>query len=132
LVEVVCRRCAGVDVSKRDAKVCVRVQGQGSARTTSRVSTWSSVMPQIVKLREQLVAEQVELVVIESTSDYWRPFFYVLSEAVPVMLVKASDVKGMPGRKTTCRTRSGWLTWPRTGWCGPPSCRPSRCGSCGT
>jgi transposase len=100
LVEVVCRRCAGVDVSKRDAKVCVRVQGQGSARTTSRVSTWSSVMPQIVKLREQLVAEQVELVVIESTSDYWRPFFYVLSEAVPVMLVKASDVKGMPGRKT--------------------------------
>ena len=100
LVEVVCRRCAGIDVSKRDAKVCVRVQGQGSAKTTARVSTWSSVMPQVVKLREQLIADGVELVVIESTSDYWRPFFYVLSEAVPVMLVKASEVKGMPGRKT--------------------------------
>jgi transposase len=99
-VEVVCRCCAGIDVSKRDAKVCVRVQGRGSARTTVKVSTWSSVMPQIVKLREQLVADGVELVVIESTSDYWRPFFYVLSEALPVMLVKASDVKGMPGRKT--------------------------------
>lgn len=97
---MVCQRCAGIDVSKRDAKVCVRVQGRGSTRTTARVSTWSSVMPQIVKLREQLVADQVELVVLESTSDYWRPFFYVLSEAVPVMLVKASDVKGMPGRKT--------------------------------
>lgn len=99
-MEVVCQSCAGIDVSKRDAKVCVRVQGRGSAKTTARVSTWSSVMPQIVKLRDQLVADQVELVVIESTSDYWRPFFYVLSEAVPVMLVKASDVKGMPGRKT--------------------------------
>lgn len=97
---MVCPRCAGIDVSKRDAKVCVRVQGSGSVKTTARVSTWSSVMPQIVKLREQLVADGVELVVLESTSDYWRPFFYVLSEAVPVMLVKASDVKGMPGRKT--------------------------------
>lgn len=99
-VEVTCRRCAGIDVSKRDAKVCVRVQGGGSVRTTTRVSTWSSMMPQILRLPEQLVADQVELVVIESTSDYWRPFFYVLSEAVPVMLVKASDVKGIPGRKT--------------------------------
>jgi len=50
-VEVVCQRCAGIDVSKRDAEVCVRVQGRGSARTTARVSTWSSVMPQILKLR---------------------------------------------------------------------------------
>lgn len=99
-MEVVCQRCAGIDVSKRDVKVCVRVQGRGSARTTSQVTTWSSVMPQILKLREQLVADRVELVVIESTSDYWRPFFYVLSEAVPVMLVKASDVKAMPGRKS--------------------------------
>lgn len=97
---MVCQRCAGIDVSKRDAKVCVRVQGSRSVKTTARVSTWSSVMPQIIKLREQLVADGVELVVLESTSDYWRPFFYVLSEAVPVMLVKASDVKGMPGRKT--------------------------------
>jgi len=57
-------------------------------------------MPQIVKLREKLVADGVQLVVLESTSDYWRPFFYVLSEELDVMLVKASDVKGMPGRKT--------------------------------
>lgn len=99
-MDVVCARCAGIDVSKKDAKVCVRVQGRGSTRTTTRVVTWSSMMPEILRLREELVAEQVELVVMESTSDYWRPFFYVLSEALPVMLVRASDVKGMPGRKT--------------------------------
>lgn len=99
-VDVVCARCAGLDVSKKDAKVCVRVQGRGSSRTTTRVTTWSSMMPEIIRLREELVAQQVELVVMESTSDYWRPFFYVLSEALPVMLVRASDVKRMPGRKT--------------------------------
>ena len=28
-MEVIHPRCAGIDVSKRDAKVCVRVQGRG-------------------------------------------------------------------------------------------------------
>lgn len=71
-MDVVCGRCAGVDVSKKDAKVCVRVQGRGSTRTTTRVTTWSSMMPEIVRLRDELVADQVELVVMESTSDYVR------------------------------------------------------------
>jgi len=99
-MDVVCTRCAGVDVSKKDAKVCVRIQGRGSKPTGTRVTTWSSMMPEIVRLRDELVADRVELVVMESTSDYWRPFFYVLSESLPVMLVRATDVKGMPGRKT--------------------------------
>lgn len=49
---------------------------------------------------ERLVAERVDLVVVESTSDDWRPFFYVLSEQLPVMLVRASEVKGLPERKS--------------------------------
>lgn len=76
-VEVVRQRCAGIDVSKRDGKVCVRVQGRGSTAKSSRVTTRSSSMPSILQLRDKLVAEGVELVVLESTSDYWRPFFYV-------------------------------------------------------
>ena len=99
-MDVVCTRCAGVAVSQKDAQVCVRIQGRGSKPTGTRVTTWSSMMPEIVRLRDELVADQVELVVMESTSDYWRPFFYVLSESLPVMLVRATDVKGMPGRKT--------------------------------
>ena len=99
-MDVVRQRCAGIDVSKRDGKVCVRVQGRGSTRTSVRVTTWSSSMPSILQLREKLVADGVELVVLESTSDYWRPFFYVLSEQLDVMLVKASDVRAMPGRKS--------------------------------
>ena len=100
MVEVVYRRCVGIDVGKRDAKVCVRVQGQGRTATTATVTTWSSSMPQILKLRAMLVAEGVQRVVMESTSDYWRPFFYVLADELDVGLVKASDVKAIPGRKS--------------------------------
>jgi transposase len=36
IMEVVHGRCAGVDVSKRDAKVCVRVAGRAGVRRWRR------------------------------------------------------------------------------------------------
>lgn len=39
-MDVMHPRCAGVDISKRDAKACVRVQGRGKRRTSSTVTTW--------------------------------------------------------------------------------------------
>ena len=54
-VEVVHVRCAGMDISKKDAKVCVRVAGAGRRKTTETVSTWGSTTNQIVALREHLV-----------------------------------------------------------------------------
>jgi transposase len=99
-MDVVYQRCAGIDIGKRTAKVCVRVQGRGSQSTVSTVTSWSSMMPQILKLRAKLVNEGVQRVVMESTSDYWRPFFYVLAEELDVILVRASDVKAIPGRKS--------------------------------
>ena len=57
-------------------------------------------MPQILQLRSMLVAAGVQRVVMESTSDYWRPFFYVLAEELEVVLARSSQVKGMPGRKS--------------------------------
>jgi transposase len=99
-VEAVYQRCAGIDVGKAELKVCLRVQGRGSRPTKCTVSTWSTRTPQLIKLRDRLVADKVERVVMESTSDYWRPVFYVLAEQLDVILVKASDVKAMPGRKS--------------------------------
>jgi transposase len=56
---------------------------------------------QILALREHLVEEEVTLVVMEATSDYWKPFFYMLEDApFEVMLVNARHTKNMPGRKT--------------------------------
>jgi hypothetical protein len=42
-MELVHPRCAGLDVSKRDAKVCVRVAGAGRAAAASTVTTWGAV-----------------------------------------------------------------------------------------
>lgn len=69
-MEVVHPRCAGVDISKRDAKVCVRIAGSGRGGTRSTVTTWGAVTNQVLALRDHLIAEQVTLVVMEATSDY--------------------------------------------------------------
>jgi transposase len=108
-MELVHPRCAGVDVSKRDAKVCVRVSARGRAGTTSTVSTWGAVTRQVLALREHLVAEQVTLVVMEATGDYWKPFYYVLEDGpFEVMLVNARHVKNLPGRKSDV-SDAAWL-----------------------
>jgi transposase len=100
-VEVVHERCAGLDISKRDAKLCVRVAGSGRRRTVETVTTWGSTTGQVLALREHLLAERVSCVVMEATSDYWKPFYYLLEDAgFELLLVNARHVKNLPGRKT--------------------------------
>jgi len=108
-MELVHPRCAGLDVSKRDAKVCVRVAGAGRAAASSTVSTWGAVTSQVLALREHLIAAQVTLVVMEATGDYWKPFYYLLEDApFEVLLVNARHVKNLPGRKTDV-SDAAWL-----------------------
>ena len=76
-MEVIHPRCAGIDVSKRDAKVCVRVQGRGRKATSSTVTTWTSMASSILALREYLIAERVTCVAVESTAAYWKPFYFL-------------------------------------------------------
>ena len=97
-MEVIHRRCAGMDVSKKDAKVCVRVAGAGRRRTVETVRTWASTTNAILTLRDHLLSEEVSLVVMEATSDYWKPFYYLLEDAgFELMLVNARHARNMPG-----------------------------------
>jgi hypothetical protein len=53
----------------------------------------------IVELADHLASQGIQRVVLESTSDYWRPFHYVLeARGLKVWLVNASQVKHAPGR----------------------------------
>ncbi|MDI3213312.1 IS110 family transposase [Arthrobacter sp. AL12] len=108
-MEVIHPRCAGIDVSKKDAKVCVRIQGRGPRSTTSTATTWGAMTGQILDLKDFLLKEQVSLVVMEATSDYWRPFYYLLEdEGLAVILVNARDARNVPGRKTDV-SGAAWL-----------------------
>jgi len=108
-MDLVHPRCAGLDVSKRDVKVCVRIASGGRAAAASTVTTWGAVTNQVLALRDHLIAEQVTLVVMEATGDYWKPFYYLLEDGpFQVMLVNARHVKNLPGRKTDV-SDAAWL-----------------------
>ena len=105
-MDVIHPRCAGLDISKKDAKVCVRINGAGRRKTSETVTTFGATTRQIMSLRDHLAAQQVTCVVMEATSDYWKPFYYLLEDlpGVEVMLVNARHVKNLPGRNTDLLT----------------------------
>jgi transposase len=107
-LDVVHERAAGLDISKRDAKLCVRVPGARPGTYTSKVTTWAATTGQVLELREYLEQARVDMVVMEATSDYWKPFYYLLEETVPVMLVNAKSAKNLPGHKTDVKD-AAWL-----------------------
>lgn len=99
-MDIVHERAVGIDISKRDAKVCVRVPGKRRGTFTSTVTTWGATTSQILSLRDFLLTQNVGTVVMEATSDYWKPFYYLFEDTLPVMLVNAKTARNIPGRKT--------------------------------
>ncbi|TRO55831.1 IS110 family transposase [Streptomyces sp. IB201691-2A2] len=108
-MDVLHERCAGLDISKKDAKACVRpASSKRRGSFTTETTTWGSTTNAVLDLRDHLLAARVTLVVIEATSDYWKPFYYVLTEGLNVILVNARQVKNLPGRKTDV-SDAAWL-----------------------
>jgi transposase len=99
-MEVLHDRVAGMDISKRDAKVCIRVPGAREGTFSKTVTTYGATTNEILRLRRDLEEAAVTLVVMEATGDYWKPFFFLLAESLNVELVNAKQARNIPGRKT--------------------------------
>ena len=110
--ELVVERVCAIDVAKASGKVCTRTPDP--RRPGRRVRTvWDvpATTAAITDLGEQLVAADIEKITVESTSDYWRIWFYLLESAgLTVQLVNARDVKNVPGRPKTDKLDAVWLT----------------------
>jgi transposase len=106
--QVLARVCA-IDVAKESGTVCTRLPA-AAGRRTSRVWQVAATTNAVTDLAAQLVAIGVEKVTVESTSDYWRIWFYLLEAAgLDVQLVNARDVKNVPGRPKTDKLDAVWL-----------------------
>jgi transposase len=107
--ELLVARVAAIDVAKASGKVCVRLPGR-AGRRVSRVWDVAATSGAVSELAEQLVGQGIEKVTVESTSDYWRIWYYLLEAAgLSVQLVNARDVKNVPGRAKTDKLDAVWL-----------------------
>ena len=108
--EQILERVAAVDVAKASGMVCTRVprEGQPGKRRT-RVWQVDATTNAILELADHLVAEGIEKVTLESTSDYWRIWFYLLEAGgLEVQLVRAQDLRQAPGRPKTDKLDCVW------------------------
>jgi transposase len=109
--EQIVERVAAVDVAKASGMVCVRLpHATKPGRRVTRVWQVGSTTNQILELAEQLAGQGIQRVVVESTSEDWRPFVYLLeARGLVVWLVNARDVKHLPGRPKTDKLDAVWL-----------------------
>src|SRR4029450_8881939 len=98
--EQVVERVAAIDVAKASGMVCTRVPPQAHpGQRSTKVWQVPASSNAILELAEQLVAQGIERVVVESTSDYWRPWFYLLeARGLRVGLGNARGRTHPPGR----------------------------------
>jgi transposase len=109
--EQIVERVAAIDVAKASGMVCTRVPHQTiPGKRITRVWEVAATTNAIITLADQLTRQGIERVVVESTSDYWRGFVYLLeARGLRVWLVNARDVKQVPGRPKTDKLDAVWL-----------------------
>jgi transposase len=102
------QRVAALDIGKAELVCCVRVPGPG-LRRMQEVRTFLTMTRSLLVMSDWLRSLGVTRVVMEATSDYWRPPFYLLEDSFETWLVNAGDVKHLPGRPKTDRLDAVWL-----------------------
>ena len=109
--EEIIERVAALDIGKAELVCCVRVPGvEGKSRRVQEVTTYQTMTRALLGMVDRLIELGVTRVVMEATSDYWKPPFYLLEAAgLETWLVNAKDVKHLPGRPKTDKLDAVWL-----------------------
>ena len=103
-------RVAALDIGKAELTACVRVPHEDKpGRRRQEVRTFATVTRSLLELRDWLICQGVTLCVMEATSTYWKPPFYLLEDAIECWVVNARDVKNVPGRPKTDKLDAIWL-----------------------
>lgn len=113
MVDVVIDCCAGLDVHQGTIVACV-LDGTTNRGSVSRpgkaIRSFGTTREDLQSLVAWLTAEGVTHAAMEATGVYWMPVFAALevSAVIRPIVVNASHVKNVPGRKTDVKDAE-WL-----------------------
>ena len=90
------RSCCGIDVHKKLIVACFLQKSN-----KSEVREFGATTSELLKLSDWLTEGGCEMVAMESTGSYWKPVYNIFESAgLKCMIVNASHMKNVPGRKT--------------------------------
>jgi transposase len=100
-MEIIYRRCAGLDVHEKSISACIRIVKGRQVETVE--ATFPTFTEDLEALRDWLVRNRIQRVAMESTGVYWRPVWNILERKpakLELLLLNPQHVKALPGHKT--------------------------------
>lgn len=101
-MQLVYERCAGLDLHKKSVVACAIIPDERGQRR-KELQTFSTMTPDVVRLRSWLTALGVTHVAMESTGVFWKPIFNLLEGSFDLLVANAQHIKAVPARKTDVR-----------------------------
>ena len=98
-MRVLHQTCAGMDVHKKDIKVCL-VTRDSQGQRQEEIRSFRTMTRDVLAMRAWLQGQGCTIIAIESTGVYWKPIFNLFEGDFTVLLVNPSHIKQVPGRKT--------------------------------
>jgi transposase len=94
-MKIVYERCCGVDVHKKKVVCCLRNGNRNELRE------YGTLTNELKEMADWLTQNHCEMVAMESTGSYWKPLYNIMELlGLNAMVVNASHMKAVPGRKT--------------------------------
>ena len=111
--------CAmGLDIH-RDIIVACLITGALGTDPVVEIRSFSTLIPEMKKLRDWVVESECRNVAMESTGIYWQPIYEMLEPClageINILVVNARHMKNVPGRKTDMRDAQWIATLLRAG-----------------
>ena len=88
-------KCCGIDVHKKLIVACFR---EGNKQ---EIREFGATTRELLEMADWLKNGGCEMIAMESTASYWKPLYNILEASeLKAMVVNASHMKAVPGRKT--------------------------------
>ena len=101
-MEIVYRRCCGLDIHKKLVVACLSILG-ANGRRHKEIRSFGTTTPELLQLLDWLKAAGCTHIAMESTGVFWKPIYNLLEGCFELLVVNAQHIKAVPGRKTDVR-----------------------------
>lgn len=106
-MELLYEQCAGLDVHKKNVKVCLKTPGSGG-KSHQEIRTYETKTANLLEMRDWLKEKGCTHLAMESTGVYWKCIYNLLEGDFEILVVNAHHLKTVPGRKTDVKD-SEWI-----------------------
>ena len=99
-MRIISKRCLGLDLHKKQITAHLRVQQRSNQLPKGEDLRFGTMPDDLQRLRQWIIDQKVQDVVMESTSVYWMHLYELIEDVTTPLVVNACHVKKVPGRKT--------------------------------